>query len=364
MNDFAAGKADATARLAPYLSVIVPAHQAAHTLPHCLDAIVNSEFPMAEAELIVVDDGSSDATFDIALGVRARALRTPNGPRGPAFARNLGATAARGDVLVFVDADVVIASTSLTQFAELFRTDTSLVAAFGAYDTQPAAPQFISQYRNLLHHYVHAQNGGPAQTFWSGCGAVRRAPFLAVGGFHAARYPQPLCEDIELGYRFTDHGHRIRLVPQIQGKHLKRWTLGSMIRTDLHARAIPWMHLLLERRGRGDPDTLNVTSRERWLTATAGVMLGAVLTSVLFLDSRWLWLALGCSLVLIAGNATLLSWFARERGAAFALGVAPLRILFHVVSGVGALVALLTHHRTPRWSSPSSLSEVRDHATA
>ena len=57
----------------------------------------------------------------------------------------------------------------------------------------------VSQYRNLLHHFVHQHGHAEASTFWAGCGAIRRAAFDAVGGFDAARFPRPSIEDIELG---------------------------------------------------------------------------------------------------------------------------------------------------------------------
>jgi hypothetical protein len=75
-------------------------------------------------------------------------------------------------------------------------------------------------------------------------------PFLAIGGFDTVRFPRPQIEDIELGYRLRDAGGRIVLDPTVQGTHLKQWTFWRMLRTDVIDRGIPWMRLLLERRGR------------------------------------------------------------------------------------------------------------------
>ncbi len=47
-----------------------------------------------------------------------------------------------------------------------------LAAVFGSYDDEPAAPNFLSQYKNLFHHFVHQQGSAEASTFWSGCGAI------------------------------------------------------------------------------------------------------------------------------------------------------------------------------------------------
>src|SRR2546421_438484 len=82
---------------------------------------------------------------------------------------------------------------------------------------------------------------GRPTTFWAGLGALRREDFLSVGGFDDIRFLDSSVEDIELGMRLTREGKRLLLDPSIQGKHLKRWTLASMIQTDLGKRGIPWV---------------------------------------------------------------------------------------------------------------------------
>lgn len=351
------------ARELSLVSVIVPVHQAQATLDECLRAIKAGDAADFECELIVVDDGSTDESAKIAAGFADTVIAIEDGPRGPAHARNQGAVKARGDLLVFVDADVVVSRTSVQQFRTVFAADSALTAAFGAYDDAPRDPALVSVYRNLLHHYVHMNNAGAAVTFWSGLGAVRRSEFLAVGGFHAERFPRPQCEDIEFGYRLTDLGHRIELVPSVQGTHLKRWTLGRMLRTDLFDRAVPWMRMLLER-GERENATLNVKLTERWLTLLAGIACALLLAGLLFRDVRWLIVALACIVCILLANARLLRWFASRRGVAFAVCAAGLRLLFYVVSGLGAAIALVTHGTRTVWPPPLPLMESSDHATA
>jgi Glycosyl transferase family 2 len=87
------------------VSVIVPARDAAARLPSCLDGLTAEDIPSAEVELIVVDDASVDGTADLAARPGVRVLRGTG--RGPAAAGNLGARRARGEILVFLDADAV-----------------------------------------------------------------------------------------------------------------------------------------------------------------------------------------------------------------------------------------------------------------
>ena len=72
---------------------------------------------------------------------------------------------------------------TLTRIRDRFESEPDLDALIGSYDDEPAAPGFVSQYKNLLQHYVHQHGRKEATTFWSGCGAIRRELFLAIGGF-------------------------------------------------------------------------------------------------------------------------------------------------------------------------------------
>ncbi len=243
----------------PMISVIIPVYNGTKTLTRCLEAVTSSDYP--NYECIVVDDSSTDDSRDIAQQFSVRIHELSGGPSGPAHARNIGAQAASGDVVFFVDADVVICHDTVTKVAETFVRHPEIDAMFGSYDDSPEAGDFSSQFKNLYHHFTHQQQGEQAVTFWSGCGAVRREVFLEAGGFDADRYPRPSIEDIELGYRLSAAGHGIMLNGAIQVKHLKRWTLRGMLMADIFDRAIPWTLLIL--RQRELPQTLNLSLSQR-----------------------------------------------------------------------------------------------------
>ena len=135
--------ANVDAQSVPTLSVIVPAYQCAAMLAQCIAGLEASDLPRSAWELLVVDDGSSDDTPAVAQRSADVVLRVADGPKGPAFARNLGARAARGAVLVFIDADVVVGKSTLRGFAEHFAAEPTLGAIFGAYDDDPAYPGVV-----------------------------------------------------------------------------------------------------------------------------------------------------------------------------------------------------------------------------
>ncbi|NJR31347.1 glycosyltransferase [bacterium] len=133
------------------------------------------------------------------------------------------ADVATGDILVFIDADVVASVGDLARVAEILEQQPDIAAVFGAYDDAPGHPGFMSQYKNLAHSFIHRTSSTVAQTFWAGFGAVRRDAFLSVGGFDE-RFERPSVEDIDLGYRLNAAGFRLMLDSTLRCCHLKRWT--------------------------------------------------------------------------------------------------------------------------------------------
>ena len=241
------------------ISVIIPVYNSASVLRRCLEAVGNSRYP--HYECIVVNDGSTDESGDIARSSPARVVDVPDGPRGPAYARNRGAEAARGDLLFFIDADVVMGHDTLEMVAETVAQDPKIDAVFGSYDDRPAAMNFLSLYKNLFHHFVHQHADERAVTFWTGCGVVRRKTFFEVGGFDEVRYPHPSIEDIEFGYRLRIAGRKVMLDKRLQVQHLKRWKLQGMLASDIRDRAMPWTALIL--RDKTLPNDLNLRVSQR-----------------------------------------------------------------------------------------------------
>lgn len=326
------------------LSVIIPVRNGADVLVDSLAAVRASDFPADEFELIVVDDGSTDGSADVAARFADTVERLSSG-QGPAAARNQGARRARGTYLVFIDADVCVHPGVLRRFVEIFATEPGIAAIFGAYDTRPRAPGLVSQYRNLLHHYVHAQSPGDAETFWAGCGAMRRDVFVETGGFDESIYQ---LEDVELGYRVRELGYRILLRPELQGTHLKRWTLRSMVTTDLFGRGITWMRLTLQQGQKGRPGTLNLAFAEKLYTMLSGLAICAIGIAAVRREAVWLVAAVGAVLIVLIGNAPMLRWYARERGFWFALRIVPLRLLYYILNDVAAVLGLAQHALAPR----------------
>jgi len=309
------------------LSIIVPVCNNPRDLRESLAALIADAGP--ESEIIVVDDASTDETRAVAAehdGVRVLRLARNS---GPSSARNLGAREAKGDILFFVDADVVVARGAVSRVVRTLDEHPEVAAVFGSYDDKPRAPGLVSQYRNLLHHYVHQRGQIGASTFWGACGAIRRSVFEAVGGFDEERYPRCI-EDIELGYRLRRAGHRIVLDKNLQGTHLKRWTLRSVIRTDVCCRAMPWTRLILETRSA--PDDLNLRDGQRLSVGLVGLACLAVLLAPL--HTAAVPVAAAAMLAVMAVNRSLYAFFLSHRGVVFTAGAFLLHLLYFFYGGL------------------------------
>jgi cellulose synthase/poly-beta-1,6-N-acetylglucosamine synthase-like glycosyltransferase len=234
----------------------------------------------------------------------------------------VGARAATGDVLLFVDSDVVVHSDVVGKLVGCF-ADPGTTAVYGSYDARPPHHGFASQYMNLRHHFVHQTPSEDSPSFWAGLGAVRRTEYLAAGGFDSGTYTRPSVEDVELGMRLRKAGGRIRRCPDIQGTHLKVWTLRSVIHTDIFQRALPWSRMML--RNPGVFTELNVSLAERMRAVLALLLPGTILLTVLRVMTPWALLVHVA--VCAAANLRLLAFFARCRGPLFAVS----GLLFHQV---------------------------------
>ena len=307
------------------IACVVPATDEPETLELCLAAVR------------AADDGPEEVV----------PVTAPPGG-GPAEARNTGAGDSRGEILVFVDSDVVVHPDAFTRIRRAFSVDPDLSAVFGAYDDTPGADGAVSGFRNLLHHHVHTEGSGEAETFWAGLGAVRRDAFEAIGGFNAERFPVPSIEDIDLGMRLASVGHRIKLDPSIQGTHLKRWTLGEMVRVDYAQRGVPWTRMLLES---GEPSAaLNLSPRHR-----IGALLSVLTAGALLLRRPRLALAAVLALVALNGQLYALVW--KRRSPLEAVASLPLHILHHLTAVAAAASGLLSHLLGPGRAARGAMNE-------
>lgn len=320
-----------------FLSVIVPVYNGGPVFRRCLESLAGSTH--RNWELIVVDDGSTDGSAGVAEAFGAKILTT-HGRLGPGAARNLGAQYAGAEIICFIDADCEAHEDTLSNIAGVFDLRPGTDALFGSYDEQPGAQTFISQYKNLAHRYVHQRGSENASTFWAGCGAVKRRVFLAHGGFDTKRFPRPMIEDIDFGYRLKRSGGTIINAKAVEVKHHKKWTLIGLIKTDIFDRGIPWMRLILNDKSKLVND-LNLQVRDRLSVISTYLMCLALLIAP-FQPGALLAIP-ALAVPLLCMHLDFYRYFFELRGLGFAAGVVAMHWLYFLYCGVASIGGIALH---------------------
>ena len=343
-------KSQSDAPGSPSVSVIIPRFNAEATLDACLRAV--SESDCTPLEVIVVDDASSDRTAEIASSHGARLLSNET-QFGAAYSRNVGAMAAAGKILVFVDADVVVNADAISQAVDCLSAGDA-DAVFGSYVEEAGVPGFLNRFKNYQHHFVHQQGPDEPTSFWSGCGAIKRSVFIAAGGFAAELR---FCEDIEFGDALVRGGYHLRLLKQMQAAHLKQYSFLKLVKSDLLGRAIPWTRLLCS--GRSQYGNLN-TNRQgiASVALTAAAYIGVCGT---FFAGHFAWVTLAALAGLAGVNRQFLSFGASRRGLSFVPGCFCMLFAHYTICGVGYIIGHLSP-RYPKERSPMVLQPSRDAA--
>lgn len=317
------------------VSIIIPVHNGGEKFFKCLSSVKALRTP--PLEVIVVLDGESGNSDKVVKEFDVKVLKKTI-QEGPALARNLGAQHARGEILFFIDADVTVPADIIEEIINSFQKHPDLDAMIGSYDDEPFESNFLSQYKNLMHHFVHQTSNIRASTFWGACGAIRRDVFLKMGGFDK-KYRRPSIEDIDLGYRLKRAGYRIYLLKQIQVKHLKHWGIFSLLKADIFYRALPWSDLILND-GR-IIDDLNLKRSSRISVIAVFMLLSAVIG---FVYSAWILVPMTILIALLLGlNWDLYRFFKEKRGLVFAVKTIPWHWFYFFYCGLAYAFGFARH---------------------
>jgi glycosyltransferase involved in cell wall biosynthesis len=214
-------------------SIIIPTYNRKALLLKCLEAAARLETDSLPYEILVVDDGGSDGTeravneFTQASPVPLRYLRQQN--RGPAAARNLGAGAARGDIIAFLDDDCVPDKNWLREIVKGFSGEN--IAGVGGRTVSPHADSRISRYceeRKIIGAPIMVK--GEVAFLITSNAAFRSDVFRRSGGFSPI-YLKPGGEDVEICLRLLTEGHRFAYVPEAIVHHYHKQNFDALCKT-------------------------------------------------------------------------------------------------------------------------------------
>lgn len=208
----------------PLVSVIVPNYNYSRALALCLAALHDQSYP--RMEIIVVDDCSTDDSVVVATSHGVRVISTEVNS-GPAAARNLGAAAATGEILFFVDSDVAAKPDAIANAVELLLADPQIGAVCGNYDPVPLIrDSLVEEYRCLQQSYWLIADEGRITTLYTALLAMRREVFEDIGPFNPRLRET---ENADYGFRLAQR-YQIWLSSRVRGIHDHDHALGVLVR--------------------------------------------------------------------------------------------------------------------------------------
>jgi cellulose synthase/poly-beta-1,6-N-acetylglucosamine synthase-like glycosyltransferase len=213
------------------ISVIIPAYNAEKQIPLCLDSLSNQSLPKDQYEVIVVDDGSTDRTKEIAGEYEAvRVIAQAN--QGPAAARNNGASQSKGDILLFTDADCVPTPNWLEEMLKPFSYP-EVVGVQGAYRTNQKENVAKFAQAEIEQRYQRMARNERIDFVGSYAAAYRRTEFQRHGGFDT-RFPIASGEDADLSYTLSKAGHKLVFNPDAIVYHQHPSSLRRYLKTKFY----------------------------------------------------------------------------------------------------------------------------------
>jgi glycosyltransferase involved in cell wall biosynthesis len=342
-----------------YISVIIPVGDGIGTLGQCLASLKQSNFP--GFEVIVVDDCSKEDCSEVVRSYGFKAIRL-NEPSGSWYARNKGAKLAMGDILVFIDCDMVIQPDALHRIHNHF-SENHYAAISGICGSQTNTNRLTTRYKNLWMYYSYTNSPENFDWFISGIGAVKGEVFFGLKGFDTTFHIKTGGGDLEFGRRLKESGQKIFLDKKLQGKHLKPYTLWGLLRNDYN-RSKGWFQLVV-----GKKMVWHVIKKLRIANIYPAFII-SVFTSLFFLFSLFLSplfkifliLTVFSALAYLIINYPLFRFLRREGGFGFLLKAIPLSLLDHLVSGFGVIagcIGCLSSLVTKRFLKPKLQAKSR-----
>lgn len=315
-------------------SVVIPAYNAASAVSACLKALADQSISRERYEIVVVDDGSQDATRHKVARLGARLLNQPH--KGPAAARNLGARESRGEIVLFTDADCVPASdwieTMLAPFA-----DDQIAGAKGVYRTHQKEP--VARFVQLEYEdkYDLMRKERYIDFIDTYSAAYRKEVFDKNEGFDPA-FPRASGEDVDLSYRLSRGGYKLVFAPEAVVYHRHVDTLRGYFLRKFY---IGFWRVLMYRKSPEKMIADSHTPQSLKLQLILAALSVALLPILPFLPRLAVW-GLGASLVLFLVSSLPFLVKCFKKDPQVGLVALPLLLVRALALGIGFLAGVMS----------------------
>ena len=208
------------------ISIVIPSFNSSKTIKECLNAITKIDYN--NYEVIVVDDASKDNSTEIIKKLPCRLIKLKNNV-GASEARNIGAKYSKGDILLFMDSDIIIQKDALKLAIDFFNSK-RLNVFICSFKPKMRFRNFFSQYKHLYLCYYYEKQDKTLHTLDTSFTFIKKNLFDKFKGFDKKIR---ISEDADLGVRLTGKGYKIYRNKDIQMEHIKHYTFRKFIKTDL-----------------------------------------------------------------------------------------------------------------------------------
>ncbi len=222
------------------ISIVIPTYNASKFIPNLMNSIFKQA--VEDMEVIIIDDCSTDNTVELAKEYPTKVIvMEQNG--GPAKARNRGVAEAKGDIIFFLDSDVLVLDGTVQEVKEYFENDHAANCVIGVCATEPLNKGFVPKYMAMFE-YIHLLDaiGNNLSVFAPRCGAITKALFQEAGGYDES-YKGADVEDFELARRINKID-RIELNPKMLVRHQFVNNVEEAVK-NYFKRAVMWLHLFM-----------------------------------------------------------------------------------------------------------------------
>jgi len=317
------------------ISIVIPTFNAEGFIEGLLDSIFRQG--IQDMEVIIVDDHSTDRTVEIAEGYPVKVIGLKENV-GPARARNIGVREARGDVIFFLDSDVVVMDGTIKELKDYLEENPSINCVIGICTTEPLNDGFVPRYMAMFE-YIHliGRAGKGVSVFAPRCGAIRKDFFERIGGYNES-YRGADVEDFELARRIN-RTDAIILNERIRVRH--RFADFRQAVRNYFKRTVMWVHLFFKEKRL---DNAGPTSPSNGVSAICAFLslLSIFLTPFM---QRASYVAVALLAVFLIVNRRWFVFMAKEAGPLFGIRALFLNYILGIEIMLAAIYGLLSYRR-------------------
>ena len=320
------------------ISIIIPVYNSSLTLKECLEAIFNSNFK--NFEVIVISDNSTDNSVGIAKQYQCKIIELSEN-KGPAFARNEGAKISEGDILLFVDSDVIIKKDALNYLSEKFLQN-EIDAIQGIYSHEPTYKSIVTQYQMSYNcYYIWPENKKYASTLSTCCFAIRKKIFLNLKGFNV-NFKRASAEDEEFGYFLIDKGYKILILRELNVEHRVNYNLKHFIKKKFYIYIDVMKEYL---RNKTYVKKIKQTNYAKVLAGIVilGLIILTAIGTIIFLNETILYIFLTLNIAFLLLHTGFMRFVGRTKGLTKAFGVVAVCYIDTFLMLVGLLYGSLSY---------------------